>query len=85
MISRTATIGAKSGLHARPAALFVNAVNDSGAEVTISFGGNEADASSLLEVITLGAERGDEVTLMAEDSAASVLDELVELLSRSEA
>ncbi|SDZ93316.1 phosphocarrier protein [Bowdeniella nasicola] len=85
MISRTATIGAKSGLHARPAALFVNAVNDSGAEVTISFDGNEADASSLLEVITLGAERGDEVTLMAEDSAASVLDELVELLSRSEA
>lgn len=85
MISRTATIGAKSGLHARPAALFVNAVNDSGAEVTISFAGNEADASSLLEVITLGAERGDEVTLMAEDSAASVLDELVELLSRSEA
>lgn len=85
MISRTATIGAKSGLHARPAALFVNAVNDSGAEVTISFDGNEADASSLLEVITLGAERGDEVTLMAEDSAAGVLDELVELLSRSEA
>lgn len=85
MISRTATIGAKSGLHARPAALFVNAVNDSGAEVTISFDGNEADASSLLEVITLGAEWGDEVTLMAEDSAASVLDELVELLSRSEA
>lgn len=85
MISRTATIGAKSGLHARPAALFVNAVNDSGAEVTISFDGNEADASSLLEVITLGAERGDEVTLMAEDSAASVLDELIELLSRSEA
>lgn len=85
MISRTAIIGAKAGLHARPAARFVNAVNESGVDVTVAFDGNEADAGSLLEVITLGAERGDEVTLSADDSAAEVLDQLVELLSREDA
>ena len=43
----------------------------------------EADAASLLEIMTLGAKHGDVVTLSTEDDGAGeVLDSLVALLSR---
>ena len=83
MISRTVAIGSSVGLHARPASVLAEAVDDSGVEVTIAFDGEEADAASLLEIMTLGAKHGDVVTLSTEDdSAGAVLDSLVELLSR---
>mgnify|MGYP000984100014 CR=1 FL=1 len=51
--------------------------------ITISFNGEEADAASLLEIMTLGAKHGDVVTLSTDDdNAAEVLDSLVALLSR---
>ena len=74
MISRTVAIGSSVGLHARPASVLAEAV-DSGVEVTIAFDGEEADAASLLEIMTLGAKHGDVVTLSTEDdSAGAVLD-----------
>ena len=73
MISRTVAIGSSVGLHARPASVLAEAVDDSGVEVTIAFDGEEADAASLLEIVTLSTE---------DDSAGAVLDSLVELLSR---
>ncbi len=83
MISRTATIGSSVGLHARPASLFVQAVEDTGLEILISLGDEEVDADSVLEVMTLGAKHGDVVTLSTEDdSAGAVLDELAAMLER---
>lgn len=84
MITRTVAVGAPNGLHARPAAVFVEAVEASGVDVTIAFGREEADAGSLLEVMTLGAEHGDVVELSAEEGNEAALDALVELLARGE-
>lgn len=81
MVSRNATIASKVGLHARPAAIFANAAGESDYEITISFDGEDADAASVLDVMSLGAMNGDEVTLSADDDAAAdTLDELVKLL-----
>ncbi|MPV37842.1 HPr family phosphocarrier protein [Georgenia subflava] len=84
MAQRSAVIASKVGLHARPAALFVKAVSASGIPVSISKGdGDPVDAASILAVMTLGAEQGDEVTLTADgDGAEKVLDELAELLAQ---
>ena len=81
--SRTVRIGSSSGLHARPAKLFAQAVKQSGANVTIAKGsGSPVNAASILGVIALGVEYGDYVTLTADgDSAESVLDELADLLA----
>jgi phosphocarrier protein HPr len=81
---RTVAVASSVGLHARPAALLASAVNDSGLDVTLALAGGEpVDAGSILEVMTLGAEHGDTVTLSADgDGADGVLDSLVELLSR---
>ena len=70
MISRTVAIGSSVGLHARPASVLAEAVDDSGVDVTIAFDGEEADAASLLEIMTLGAKHGDVVTLSTEDDSA---------------
>lgn len=83
MVSRTATVASAVGLHARPAAIFANAVDDTGFDITLTFAGEEADAASVIEVMALGIGHGDEVVLTCEDDAASeCLDVLVELLGR---
>ncbi|GAA3030473.1 HPr family phosphocarrier protein [Microbacterium dextranolyticum] len=82
-VTRTIRIGSSNGLHARPAKLFAQAAKDSGLAVTISKGaGAPVNAASILGVISLGAEKGDYVTLTAVgENAASLMDELAELLT----
>ncbi|WP_067544932.1 HPr family phosphocarrier protein [Nocardia crassostreae] len=81
MITRTAVVASKTGLHARPAALFAKASAASPVPVTISIDGKDpVAAGSLLQVMTLGVKQGDKVTLHAEDGADAALDELVKLL-----
>ncbi|MBF6180897.1 Phosphocarrier protein HPr [Nocardia otitidiscaviarum] len=81
MINRTAVVASKSGLHARPAALFVKAAAESAVPVMISVDGKApVAAASMLQVMTLGVKQGDTVVLSAEDGAETSLDALVELL-----
>jgi phosphocarrier protein HPr len=82
---RTVAIGSDSGLHARPAALFVKAAAAVGVPVTIRVGdGKAVPARSMLSVLALGAKKGTEVTLEAEgDEAAAAVDELAALLARN--
>ena len=81
---RTVTIASSVGLHARPAALFVQAATATGLPVQISKAGEDpVDARSILGVMALGAKHGEEVTLTADgEGADDALDGLVELLSR---
>lgn len=84
MPERTVVVASKAGLHARPAAVFVKAAAEQPVPVTIRKpDGDPVDASSILSIMTLGVEQGDEVTLAAEgDQADEALDTLVELLER---
>lgn len=82
MPERTVTIGSAHGLHARPASLFVQAVTASGLAVQLTKGDKTLNAASILGVISLGIDHGDQITLAAEgDNADAVLDSLVELLT----
>ncbi|MCP2636639.1 HPr family phosphocarrier protein [Microbacterium sp. HD4P20] len=82
MAERQATIASSSGLHARPAKLFVQAVQSQPVSVTIAVdGGPDLNAGSILSLMGLGASHGTVVTLKAEgDGADAALDELVALL-----
>lgn len=84
MPQRTVTIGSASGLHARPAALFTQAAAQCGHPVRIAtVGGPEADASSILMVMSLGAAKGQEVVISSDDeSAGEALDALAAMLER---
>ncbi|MFT3799391.1 HPr family phosphocarrier protein [Microbacterium sp.] len=82
MAERTATVASSSGLHARPAKLFVQAVQATGVPVTIAVaGGPDLNAGSILTLMGLGATHGTVVTLKADgDGADAALDALVEFL-----
>lgn len=81
MLVRKATIASSVGLHARPAALFVQEVIKFDVPVTIAVGDDEpVDADSMISVMSLGAMCGDVVTLVAEDGAEEALDALVAFL-----
>ncbi len=84
MPQRTVTIASSVGLHARPAALFVQAATATGLPVMIGRDGDEpVDARSILGVMALGAKHGESVVLSADgDGADTALDELVALLAR---
>lgn len=78
-----ATIASASGLHARPAKLFVEAVQKQSVPVTIQVGDGPAlNAGSILSLMGLGASKGTVVTLAAEgegaDEALASLKELLE-------
>jgi phosphocarrier protein HPr len=81
---RTVTVASASGLHARPAKLFVEAATKQPVEVRISVEGRKpASARSLLSVLALGVEHGTEVTIEADGAGADqALDALVQLLTR---
>lgn len=84
MATRLVVIASAVGLHARPAAMFVQAATATGLPVTVATEGQDpVDARSILAVMALGAKHGETVTLGAEgDGAEGALDSLVELLSR---
>ena len=82
MPERTVTIASAHGLHARPASLFVQAVTASGLSVQLTKGDKTLNASSILGIISLGINHGDQITLAAEgENADAVLDSLVEILT----
>ena len=82
MPQRDATIASSSGLHARPAKLFVQAVQEKGIPITIAVGdGPELNAGSILSLMGLAAAKGTVVTLRSDaPGAEAALGELVDLL-----
>ncbi|GLW10964.1 phosphotransferase [Microtetraspora sp. NBRC 13810] len=84
MPERTVTVGAGSGLHARPAKIFVQAAARQGVPVRVRVGdGKAVPANSMLGVLSLGATHGTEVTLEAEGPGAEeALAALADLLAQ---
>ncbi len=74
------TITNKVGLHARPASLFVQEASKFESDITVSNGGSRADAKSILEVLTLGASQGSEITIRAEGADAVAALEALKVL-----
>ena len=77
----TLTIRNKVGLHARPAALFVQTAKQFNSDIKLTYGEQQADAKSILNVLTMGVEQGAVVTVRAEgedaDQALAALEALV--------
>ena len=71
MPSKTVTVGSAIGLHARPAAIIAEAEVNAGVPVTLAMdGGEPVDAGSALMIMTLGAEKGAQVTVESDDEGA---------------
>ncbi|MEO8972787.1 MAG: HPr family phosphocarrier protein [Ktedonobacteraceae bacterium] len=80
-MERTVTLGSKSGLHARPAAIFVQNAKGFQSQITLSKAEKTVNGKSILSVLSLGAEQGDVVILAVNgDDAETAVDKLALLL-----
>jgi phosphocarrier protein len=75
------TLENKNGLHARPAALFVNEAQKYESEITIDFEQKSANAKSLLSILGLGVGYNNIITIKADGPDEQLaLNNLVKLL-----
>ena len=82
MLQITLTITHEVGLHARPAALFVQVAKKFDCDIKVTHGERQANAKSILNVLALGVNQGAVVTIHAEgadaEQALASLQALVE-------
>ncbi|HOB35296.1 MAG: HPr family phosphocarrier protein [Firmicutes bacterium] len=85
MAERKVTVRNKTGLHARPAALFVQKANQFKSEISIVKGEKEVSAKSIMGVMSLAVSQGTEITIKAQgEDAQQAVDALVELVESLE-
>lgn len=83
MTKKTTKIINKTGLHARPASDFVQAAGKFQSDISIKRVGDEeeANAKSIIFLLSLGLCQGEEVEISADGSdEAEAVDQLVKLI-----
>jgi len=75
----------KQGLHARPAALFVQVANKFDARITVKHGKEEVNGKSVMGILMLGAGKGSQIVIEAEgDDAHAAILELENIVTSEE-
>jgi len=84
-IKKNIIVKNKQGLHARPAALFVQIANRFDSQITVGKDNEVVNGKSIMGILTLGATRGSEIVLevVGPDAEEAIL-ELERLLTRDE-
>ena len=81
-MERLVSIKNASGLHARPAGMFVKKAAEFKATVEVIAKGKTVNAKSIMGIMSLGLAKGDELTISAkgedEEMAVNTLVELIE-------
>jgi len=71
----------KSGLHARPASLFVQIANKYDCEISVRKGRQKVNGKSIMGIMMLAAEKGTAIVVAAEgEGAPEAVRELEKLL-----
>lgn len=85
VIAKKITVKNKQGLHARPAALFVQIANKYDSRVTVKRDNEEVNGKSIMGILMLGAEKNSEIIIEVEgDDAEVALAELEKLVNSEE-
>ena len=80
-IERVFVIGNKLGLHARPAAVFVQTANRFEASVEVQKEDIQTDGKSIMGIMTLAAEMGASITVrVTGKDAAEAMEALAKLI-----
>ncbi len=82
MVHQEVTIINKLGLHARPAALFVQTANKFASDIMIEKSAKKINAKSIMGVMSLGVGMGEKITIQVEgpdeNEALAALVNLIE-------
>jgi phosphotransferase system HPr (HPr) family protein len=81
MIKKQFVINNSTGLHARPAALFVEIADRFKSDIDLNFEGVTVNAKSVIGVLSLGIGRGDTITLTTngvdEEQAMTAIERII--------
>lgn len=84
MVSQTTVVVNPSGIHARPASIFVKKAGEFTSKITVrnvTKDSDPKDAKSILTMMALGMAKGNEIEISAEgDDEAAAVAALVELV-----
>ncbi len=85
LIKKKITVQNKQGLHARPAAMFVQVANKFDSRVTVVRDEEEVNGKSIMGILMLGAEKGSEILIQVEgDDAEQAIVELEKIVTSEE-
>ena len=83
VLRRTVTIVHRQGLHARPAALFVEAASRFASKITVRKGRKSVNGKSIMGLLTLAANQGSRVAIVADGAdAQEALERLCRLVTQ---
>jgi phosphocarrier protein HPr len=82
-IKRMVVVPNKQGIHARPAEMFVRRAQQFQSKIEIVHDNYRVEAKSIMNLLTLGAAQGTQLTLEAEGSdAQEAVDALAEVVEK---
>lgn len=82
MISQTVVIRNKTGIHARPASVFVKQCAKFQSSILLRHGDSEINGKSIISVLSGGLSQGTEVTLVIDGADETLaMDTLVALIN----
>jgi phosphocarrier protein HPr len=85
MVEKQFVVKNETGLHARPASMFVQKAAKFKSIIKLQKEGKEANAKSIISVLSLGASKGSKVTISCTGAdEKEALDALIELLDNLE-
>ena len=83
MVEKQVTVGLRAGLHARPAALFVQEANKYASDIFVEKHGKAVNAKSIMGIMSLAIANGTEVVIKADGAdAAQAVEKLAELIEQ---
>jgi phosphocarrier protein HPr len=84
-IEKNVIVANKKGLHARPAAMFVQLADKFGVNVTLVKGEERVNGKSIMGLLMLGAQHETPLTIIVEgDSAEAAMAEFENFFSKQE-
>lgn len=85
IVEKIIAIKNKQGLHARPAALFVQIANKFNSEIIVSKGKQKVNGKSIMGIMMLEAGAGSKITIVVNgDDAEQAMSELESLLAHDD-
>jgi len=85
VIVKQLTVKNQQGLHARPAAIFVQVANKFDATINVKKGRQKVNGKSIMGILMLAAGEGAQIIIEAEgEDAEQALSELEKIVSKDE-
>ncbi|MFN7252579.1 MAG: HPr family phosphocarrier protein [Anaerobacillus sp.] len=85
MVEKNVVVNRKSGLQARPAALFVQEANKFNSDIFIGKDGRKVNAKSIMGIMSLAVGSGKEITIITDGKdEVEALSALVSFVEKAE-